>query len=352
MAAAFSSCSHCLVARSRLSAERRICRVSNDDFLQAKEHPLRAGDRRARNPRTHHGSQRRCPRREHPREIGVGNSRRREASAGAGSTPGRLRSRCSRTQPQACIGKRSSPISSGSCHPNWPRGWQRSAARHPSAAGIPSLLPRRRVTAHVLGFTGLTITVRRASSSRSTASSSVSPVRAGSSGPARSHRRGRRIDPPAAGRWRRDALDRQQDPVSCVLGAARCGQEGTRRRPPARWCWMRALVKCLRSSIIRSSTQQSRAPDRRAASQPGADRHLRARLDNEALYRGNGAEKGKYRFNTVIDTSAGRMTIGNATISDSHKAWHAHRRRGDRNRLTSVLPRSLCPSRRKDVELL
>lgn len=32
-----------------------------------------------------------------------------------------------------------------------------------------------------------------------------------------------------------------------------------------------------------------------------------------------GLEKGKYRFDTVIDTSAGRMTIGNATISDSHK---------------------------------
>ena len=32
-----------------------------------------------------------------------------------------------------------------------------------------------------------------------------------------------------------------------------------------------------------------------------------------------GLEKGRYRFDTVIDTSAGRMTIGNATISDSHK---------------------------------
>ena len=60
-------------------------------------------------------------------------------------------------------------------------------------------------------------------------------------------------------------------------------------------------------------------PLRRPAAQPRADRHLRARLDDEAVHRRAGrSRRGRVTPATAIQTAPGRMTITGSTIRDAH----------------------------------
>jgi cell division protein FtsI (penicillin-binding protein 3) len=52
--------------------------------------------------------------------------------------------------------------------------------------------------------------------------------------------------------------------------------------------------------------------------QPRADRHVRARIDDEAVHDRGGARGGPRAPETVIETSPGTLTIGSATIHDAH----------------------------------
>ena len=64
----------------------------------------------------------------------------------------------------------------------------------------------------------------------------------------------------------------------------------TRPRPAAWWCSTCRPARCWRWPTTRATSPNDRQqPDRRAAAQPRADRHLRARLDDEALHRRAGA---------------------------------------------------------------
>jgi cell division protein FtsI (penicillin-binding protein 3) len=64
--------------------------------------------------------------------------------------------------------------------------------------------------------------------------------------------------------------------------------------------------------------EQPRQADRRATAQPRADRHLRARLDDEALHRRAGAGEGRFTADSPIQTAPGRLSITGSTIRDAH----------------------------------
>jgi cell division protein FtsI (penicillin-binding protein 3) len=77
-------------------------------------------------------------------------------------------------------------------------------------------------------------------------------------------------------------------------------------RPAAWWCSTRAAAKSWPGQPADLQPEQSQQAGRRAVAQPGADRHLRARLDTEALHRRAGAGAGKVRFDTPIQTAPGK----------------------------------------------
>jgi hypothetical protein len=108
--------------------------------------------------------------------------------------------------------------------------------------------------------------------------------------------------------------------------ATRCWS--TRPRPAAWWCSTPRPARCWRWPTTPATTPATAQPDRRAAAQPRPDRHLRARLDDEALHRRAGAGDRPRHADTPIQTAPGRITI-TGSPSATRTARRADRGAGD-----------------------
>ena len=85
-------------------------------------------------------------------------------------------------------------------------------------------------------------------------------------------------------------------------------------------------ARCWRWPTTPATPDKTPEPDRRAAAQPRADRHLRARLDHEALHHWRWRWKpARQTPPWSIDTTPGRLTI-TGRPSRHAPAWRAHRR--------------------------
>ena len=114
----------------------------------------------------------------------------------------------------------------------------------------------------------------------------------------------------AGGRPRHPAVDRLARCSSSPTSACATRCPSTRPRPAAWWCSTCRPARCWRWPTTRAiDPGERRNLTRRAAAQPRADRHLRARLDDEALHRRAGAGKpAASRPSTPIQTAPGRIT--------------------------------------------
>ena len=105
-------------------------------------------------------------------------------------------------------------------------------------------------------------------------------------GPARPRRRGHRRQRRAGRRPRHRARRSTRRCSSSPTSASATRSPSTRPRPAAWWCSTRRPARCWRWPTTRATTPADRRNlTRRAAAQPRADRHLRARLDDEAVHR-------------------------------------------------------------------
>jgi len=209
----------------------------------------------------------------------------------------------------------------------WTRRWRRRSRRWTSRASTSASeykrqYPEGEAAAHVVGFTnvedqgqeGIELAFNKDLAGRRR----LAPRHQGPPGP-RGRGRGRTRVPPVDGR----DLQLSASTARCSSSptrscATRCWR--TRPRPAAWWCCDVQTGEVLALANYPSYSPDKRAePERRAVAQPGADRHLRARLDDEALRHRAGAREGPgHARQPSIQTAPGRITIGGSTITDAH----------------------------------
>ena len=127
-----------------------------------------------------------------------------------------------------------------------------------------------------------------------------------------------------------DAVDRQQDPVH-RLHEPQERPSRTRPRPAASWCSTCRPAKCWRWPTCPTYNPNDRSHlTGDAVAQPRADRHLRARLDDEAVHGGAGARhRTASRRHTVIQTAPGYVLDRRRTITRRACARRADGGAGD-----------------------